>query len=492
MSVFPERSLRRFTLPVAALLGVGMALLMPTNPRLENALNRSFPRALNDQIVVVSIDDASLRDYGRIDIWPRELYSQVIRTLTDAGAEVIGLDVLLSDPSHDDAALNATLNQANVVRAISPDEVNLHDSSWPPNIGVSALNAPRVAGISEVQTGYALQDSPELVPSFARQVVAAAGDPLPLTTAPRLMPYVPPEAILRKAISFRDVVNGNFRFADVQHRVVLIGLTANGISGLSLPDIDARPIPGVLLQARAVSALLGKPLTRIPLWLTLLLTITTACAVVLARDLWGFAIAAAILLLSGVLWSANVVIPGATISITAVLATMLVAFERWWSLRSLGTRDPLTGFGNRLAFTRAVEHRWTTRQSRPLSLVLVDINDLRRASDQYGRLASEELLRVLAERLQKIKRRSDVVFRWGPEEFAVLLDQTSPQELAAVIQNYEQELQNIPFRDLKLSANVGGASTGPQIQAPTDLIEAASRDRYRRKYQREHPATTEQ
>lgn len=485
MSVFPERSLRPYTLPIAALLGVGLAFLMPDNPRLENALNRAFPRPLNPEIVVIGIDDPSLRDYGRIDIWPRELYAQVIKTLTQAGVKAIGLDVLLSDPSQNDAALMNTLDQANVIQAMAPDDVSVADPRWKSKFGVSALNAPKVQGVAEVQTGYAVHGSSELLPSFARQVAAAAGKPLALNTTPHLMPYIPPETIEQHTISFRDVVNGTFRFADVQNRVAIIGLTAGGLSGLAVPDIDGRFVPGVQLQARAVSTFLDQPLARTPFWLTVILCALVAIGVVLARDLWGFVISGAVLLLAGGLWQANLVIPGVTISVSAILATMLVAFERWWSLRNLGSRDPLTGFGNRLAFTRAVEHRWGTRQSKPLSLVLLNINDFRRVTDQYGRLAGEELLRDLAERLQQIKRRSDVVFRWGPDEFAILLDQATPQDLPGVIRSYEQNLQHIQFRDLDLSANIGGASTGQAIQTPTDLIEAASRDRYRRKYQRE-------
>lgn len=103
---FPERSLRRFTLPLAAGLGAAFVLAFPVNPRLENTLNQALPSRLSPALVVVGIDDASLRDYGRPDVWPRELYAQVLRTLREAGVRAVGLDVLLSGPSSPaDAAL---------------------------------------------------------------------------------------------------------------------------------------------------------------------------------------------------------------------------------------------------------------------------------------------------------------------------------------------------------------------------------------------------
>ncbi|MFC6666588.1 GGDEF domain-containing protein [Deinococcus radiopugnans] len=100
--------------------------------------------------------------------------------------------------------------------------------------------------------------------------------------------------------------------------------------------------------------------------------------------------------------------------------------ERWWTLRNTGVRDPLTGFGNRLAFTRAVEGRWQGRQSRPLGLLLVDLSGFRKVNATYGHAAGDELLRELAGRIMAHKRRGDLIFRWGPDEFAVLLYNTSP------------------------------------------------------------------
>ena len=61
---YPERSLRRWTLPLAAGLGAALVLAIPVNPRLENTLNQALPSRPDPALVVVGIDDASLRDYG--------------------------------------------------------------------------------------------------------------------------------------------------------------------------------------------------------------------------------------------------------------------------------------------------------------------------------------------------------------------------------------------------------------------------------------------
>lgn len=486
---YPERSLRRWTLPLAAGLGAALVLAIPVNPRLENTLNQALPSRPDPALVVVGIDDASLRDYGRPDIWPRELYAQVLRTLNSAGVRAVGLDVLLSGVSSPaDAALTPLFSAPNLVLATSPGEGGeAPQPGWRSPTGVSVLNRSAGGVARSVQPFYALEGpggDRRLVPSFAAQLARVAGADVPADTVPRLLRYVPQNELDAVTRSFRDVVNGNVRFAELQGKVVLIGLTAGGFSGLTSPDIDGSMVAGTYLQARAVSSLLSPPLVRAPLWLMAVLGGLLAAATVWLRGLWGFGAAALALLLAVLGWLVNFLLPGVSLSLAALVGVGLVALERWWQLRSLGTQDVLTGVGNRLAFTRAVEHRWHSRQERPMSLMLIDLDGLRQVNKQYGHLAGDALLRDLAGRLQKLRRRGDVVFRWGPDEFAVLLDQVGPQELPALTEHFQRNLGDLRVHDLRVRANIGAASTSDDILTPGELIEAASRSRYRMKYRR--------
>lgn len=490
----PERSLARYTVPAAALLAAALALLIPNNLRLQDALNRALPSPADERVVVVGIDDASLRDYGRLDSWPRELYGQALKTLDEAGARAIGIDVILSDPAQNDQRLADAFSRPNVVLATAPGEDSrAAHPDWLSPTGVSALNVGSDGLVRSFQAAYRENDTAsaqsKLVPSLARQVAVIAGRDIPLDTAPRVLRYSRPDLQRLPVLSFRDVVNGNVRYSDLQGRVVLIGLTATGLGGgaggQTLRDVTGEVTSGALLQARAVSSLLSPPFQQIPLWLTVLLCIVAASAAVLARGLWGFGIALLALSLALPLWLANIVLPGVTISLAAILGTALVALERWWNLRNLGTLDPLTGFGNRLAFTRAVEHRWGARGERPLGLLLVDLSGFRKVNDTYGRSAGDELLRDLAARIQTHKRRGDVIFRWGADEFAILLDNTDDLDLAVITERVQRSLDTINYRDIPLRASVGAATSTPDIRTPVELIEAASRSRYRMKYQRD-------
>ncbi|ANE43330.1 CHASE2 domain-containing protein [Deinococcus puniceus] len=494
MLLSPESSLARYTVPAAAVLAAALALLLPDNVRLQDALNRALPSPADTRVVVVGIDDASLRDYGRLDSWPRELYGQALNTLDEAGARAIGIDVILSDPAQNDQRLADAFSRPNVVLATAPGEDSPANPDWRSPTGVSALNIASDGLVRSFQAAYRENDTAsaqsKLVPSLARQVAVIAGRDVPLDTTPRVLRYSRPDLERLPVLSFRDVVNGNVRYSDLQGRVVLIGLTATGLGngglgGQTLRDVTGEVVSGALLQARAVSSLLSAPFQPIPVWLTVLLCVLAASAAVLARGLWGFGIAMLALSLAVPLWLANIVLPGVTISLAAILGTALVALERWWNLRNLGTLDPLTGFGNRLAFTRAVEHRWAARTERPLGLLLVDLSGFRKVNDTYGRNAGDELLRDLAARIQTHKRRGDVIFRWGADEFAILLDNTDDLDLAVITERVQRSLDTIQYRDIPLRASVGAATTTPDIRTPIELIEAASRSRYRMKYQRD-------
>ena len=203
-----------------------------------------------------------------------------------------------------------------------------------------------------------------------------------------------------------------------------------------------------------MSTLLGPPLVQVPLWLTLLLCMGVAALAAALRGLWGFGLALGTLALAAPLWQLNVLFPGMSVSLSAILGTALVALERWWILRNLGVRDPLTGFGNRLAFTRALEGRWQGRRTRPLGLLLIDLSGFRKVNEAYGRPAGDELLRNLAARIGPHKRRGDLIFRWGPDEFAVLLDNTSAPNsgLAARMQRLARGLTCATSRCAPMSA----------------------------------------
>ena len=102
--------------------------------------------------------------------------------------------------------------------------------------------------------------------------------------------------------------------------------------------------------------------------------------------------------------------------------------------RALARVDALTGLGNRRAFDEALatEVARAARSGRPLSLVVADLDDFKAINDKHGHLAGDRCLRQVAAVFGTTVRRPDSCFRWGGDEFALLLEDTGLGEAEAV------------------------------------------------------------
>lgn len=137
-------------------------------------------------------------------------------------------------------------------------------------------------------------------------------------------------------------------------------------------------------------------------------------------------------------------------------------------LRSLPLSDSLTGLANRRAFEDALARdvARADRQSLPLTVLVVDVDDLVRLNEAQSHAAGDLGLQTLTEVLVQATRVSDVVARIGGDEFALILPNTNVQGALVVA---ERILKNIRERDLegpngsfRLSVSIGVAMTsGP-------------------------------
>lgn len=90
-------------------------------------------------------------------------------------------------------------------------------------------------------------------------------------------------------------------------------------------------------------------------------------------------------------------------------------------------KDALTGVGNRAAFEEALvrEVLLARRTGQPLTLLAIDLDHFKRINDLHGHQAGDDALREAAARMQASLRTSDLLFRYGGEEFVVLLGNTN-------------------------------------------------------------------
>jgi len=145
------------------------------------------------------------------------------------------------------------------------------------------------------------------------------------------------------------------------------------------------------------------------------------------------------------------------------------------------------------AFTRLAkqEHEIASRTERPYSVLMVDIEHLKALNDTYGHEAGNRAVKLVAEALQRLTRSTDVVARYGGDEFIVLLvsaDKAAADEVAQRVRNvvFATTLE-VDVKMVRLKVNVGAASfpeSGNSLQA---VMTAADRMMYKDKELRDPP-----
>lgn len=160
-------------------------------------------------------------------------------------------------------------------------------------------------------------------------------------------------------------------------------------------------------------------------------------------------------------------------------------------LERLSYQDGLTGIANRRKFDEAMQLEWrrAKRGQVSLSLIMVDIDFFKKFNDRYGHQAGDDCLKEIARTLQEtIHRPGDVAARFGGEEFAVLLPQTSKEGAASVAEVIRTRIEGLKITHLDssvspyITVSLGVATLVPNEQTQaTDLISAADRALYRAK-----------
>lgn len=130
-------------------------------------------------------------------------------------------------------------------------------------------------------------------------------------------------------------------------------------------------------------------------------------------------------------------------------------------LAQLARTDELTGLKNRRAFDEGLIDlvQLMDRMCSALSLLLVDVDHFKRYNDHFGHLAGDELLKTLAELLLRNSRDSDLVARYGGDEFVILLPGTNAENAVWVGERIRLAVQDYPWQDKRSTISLGAATT---------------------------------
>ena len=142
--------------------------------------------------------------------------------------------------------------------------------------------------------------------------------------------------------------------------------------------------------------------------------------------------------------------------------------------RGLSRRESLTGCFNRRAFyelfPREVDR--ARRLGQGVAIVFLDIDHFKVINDRYGHETGDRVLQQLSARLRGIIRETDLLFRWGGEEFVILMPHTGPGEAPALGERIRVAVAERPFAasdshpEVAVTVSLGVAGTAALADRP--------------------------
>lgn len=465
------------------LFAVVVLLVQPfhsINLWLSDQLFTSEPPSPN--IVIAGIDDVSLEAYGRWAEWPRSLHTQAINNLNEAGAKVIGFDVIFADSSPDDQSLaTAMVSAGNVVLATVGTQpvpqakpVITYDSFLLPveplkqasaNIGHTNVTPDRDGTVrrlmlvveDEAEQSYPAftlavlhtlfsMPLPQEYPLESGAVHLLARD-IPVDNSYALRINFAADNENRPYVSYGDVIRGNFDHSLVKNKIVLVGMTATGEPDTWAVPTSASRVPGVLIHAAAMDTILKQHFLRemgIGVTLTIMLLLVGIMAVALPWcGTWYWTDIAKGLAITGVL-------------LVSFLVGSFLAFDKGCVVDIL---YPL--------LTLVVVY-----VSNVLYMIIIEQRDKRFVKELFGRYISPQIAREIVSRADAGKltlggeQREVTVLFADIRNFTQISERMSPEDTVRMLNTYLSVVVDVVVQNRGIINKFGGDNVMAVWNAP--------------------------
>lgn len=147
--------------------------------------------------------------------------------------------------------------------------------------------------------------------------------------------------------------------------------------------------------------------------------------------------------------------------------------------------DPLTGLLNRRVLPYILRDvlELSLYTETPFSIAMVDIDNFKKINDTYGHLFGDKVLKEVAKIIKKNLRRSDYAFRYGGEEFLILMPSTELKDAVRILEKIRKEVENTPIcwqgKEIRVTISVGVCSDVYNgLKSPEEYIKCADEKLY--------------
>ncbi len=141
------------------------------------------------------------------------------------------------------------------------------------------------------------------------------------------------------------------------------------------------------------------------------------------------------------------------------------------------TTDPMTRLNNRLVMWQVLrdELEWSCETSSPLGIILLDLDHFKVVNDTHGHAVGDEVLKRLARRITRVLRADDYAFRWGGEEFLILVPGAHRESVINVTNKIAHAISSAPIGEQRLyvTVSIGVALHPLHGSSPEDLLRHA-------------------